>query len=393
MDLIYLDHNATTPVDPEVREAMLPFLGPEFGNPSSAHPLGRKAREAVERARAEVADLIGAQPREIIFTASGTEASQLALLGCAEARRERLRGRRLRIVSFALEHPATLRPLEELRRRGDEVILIPPDPRGVVQTDRMHASLDERSGSADIVSLMHAHNETGVLQPVAETGRLARAGGILFHVDAAQTLAKVPVNVEGIGCDLLSIAGHKIYAPKGVGALYVRSGTALRPLLPGAGQEGGLRGGTENVPGIVALGAACQLAKRRLAGGEPMRLAALRERLWEGLRAAVPGIARTGQRAETLPNTLHVRFPNARGNAVLEAAPQVAASTGSACHSGIDKPPAAIIALGIPEEEALGSVRLSLGHGTDAAAVDTAVAHLARGWRIACGGNENVPGR
>lgn len=392
MDSIYLDYNATTPVDPEVREAILPFLGPEFGNPASSHVFGLRVRAAVARAREQAAALIGSRPDEIVFTSGGTEASHLALLGAAEALRARIPDRPLRIVSFALEHPATLVPIEDLRRRGDEVRLIPADPDGVVRLDAM---LDAVSGPepADIVSLMVAHNETGALQPVERVGMAAREAGAVYHVDAAQAAGKVPVDVDAIGCDLLSIVGHKLYAPKGIGYLYIRAGTEIHALVRGAGQERGLRGGTENVPGIIGLGVACAIAGRRLADGDAQRIVLLRERLWDRLRDAIPGIARTSTNVPTLPNTLHVRFPGASGNAVLSCTPEVAASTGSACHSGIDRPPAAIVALGVPAEEALGSVRLSLGHGTDDEAIDRAADALVRGWRAACGGNREAPRR
>jgi cysteine desulfurase len=392
MEPIYLDHNATTPVDPEVREAILPFLGPEFGNPSSGHIFGRRARAAVTRAREQAAALIGALPDEIIFTSGGTEASHLALLGAAEALRERRPGGRLRIASFVLEHPATLVPLEELRRRGDEIRLARVDPRGVVDLPELLGAV-RGPEPADLVSLMLAHNETGAIQPVEEVGRAARAVGAIYHVDAAQAAGKVPVRVDAIGCDLLSIVGHKLYAPKGIGLLYIRAGTPVRALVGGAGQEHGLRGGTENVPGIIGLGAACAVASRRLAEGESKRIAELRDRLWDRLHTAIPGIARTSEGVPTLPNTLHVRFPGASGNAVLSATPEVAASTGSACHSGIDRPPPAILALGVPEDEAVGSVRLSLGHGTDPAAVESAADHLIRGWQAARGGNREAPRR
>ncbi|MBM3287025.1 MAG: cysteine desulfurase [Candidatus Eisenbacteria bacterium] len=392
MRTIYLDHNATTPVDPAVLEAMLPYLREGFGNPSSGHAFGRRAREGVEEARAQVAAAIGATPGEIVFTSGGTEASWLALLGTAEALREGTPGRRLRIASFSLEHPATLDPLERLRRLGDEAILVPPDERGVVRLPELFALWEARMAPS-IVSLMHAHNETGVVQPVEIVGRHASQHGTIFHVDAAQTLGKIHVQVGSIGCDLLTIAGHKLYGPKGVGALYVRRGTPLSPPLRGAGQERGLRGGTENVPGIVGLGTACAIARRRVEAGEPAALQRLRERLWEGLRAAVPGIARTADGTATLPNTLHVRFPGASGGAVLAASPEVAASTGSACHAGSDAPPAAIVAMGIPQEQARGSVRLSLGYATDEDAIDSAVACLARGWRAATGGNPDAPAR
>jgi cysteine desulfurase len=385
MNLIYLDHNATTPIDPEVLEAMLPFLREEYGNPSSAHLLGRRARAAVNYARSQVAELIGALPEEIVFTSGGTEASQIALIGGAEARRAQV-SRPLRILSFALEHPATLQPLEALRRRGDQVTLVPPDADGVARIDPFLLPLAGET-PPDLVSLMLAHNETGALQPCGRVGAAARSRGSIFHVDAAQAVGKIPVDVRAIGCDFLSIAGHKLYAPKGVGVLYVRTGTDVRAILPGAGQERGLRGGTENVAGIVALGHACALAKGRLAAGEEGRLGGLRERLWAGLSGGIPGISRTSADVESLPNTLHVRFPDVHGNAMLDATPGIAASTGSACHSGIDRPPEAILALGVPVEIALGSVRLSLGHSTNAEAIEAAVSQLIAGWRAAKEGN------
>ncbi|MDM7916848.1 MAG: cysteine desulfurase family protein [Candidatus Eisenbacteria bacterium] len=385
MDPIYLDHNATTPVDPEVLDAMLPYLRSDFGNPSSSHPFGRRARQAVENARADVASLIGAHVEEIVFTSGGTEASLLALVGGAEAIRARSGGRRLSFVSFTLEHPATLQPLEALRAKGDTVHLVPPDPEGIVRLDKMLETW-QLTTQPDIVSLMHAQNEIGVLQPVDMVGRMARSRGTLFHVDAAQTAGKIPLHVTAIGCDLLTIAGHKLYAPKGVGALYVRSGVELLPVLPGAGQERGLRGGTENVPGIVGLGAACRLAARRLAAGESDRLRALRDRLWSELESLIPGIVWTAPRVATLPNTLHVRFPGVTGNALLNATPEIAASTGSACHAGRDEAPAAILALGTDEAAALGSVRLSLGHGNDEVQILEAARALAAGWEKAVGG-------
>jgi cysteine desulfurase len=386
METIYLDYNATTPVDPEVCDAILSALRESWGNPSSGHAIGRKAREAVERARAEVAGLIGAHPEEVVFTSGGTEATQLALIGAAAALRERSSGKAISLVSFTLEHPATLVCLDELRQRGDRVELIPPDSLGVIRMSSLVDAMRSIEPPA-IVSLMHAHNETGALQPVEETGRLIRERGFLFHVDAAQTLGKVPVLVDAIGCDLLSIAGHKLYGPKGIGALYVRQGTPVRSLLRGAGQERGLRGGTPNVPGIVGLGTACRIARRHLETGGSGRLAGLRERLWSGLRAEIPGIRRTSEGTPTLPNTLHVRFPGVTGNALLAATPEVAASTGSACHAGSDRPPEALLAMGVPEQEALGSVRLSLGRSSDEEKVDRAVRHLAMGWRSIAGGN------
>lgn len=392
MKPIYLDHNATTPVDPEVCDAMLPYLRECWGNPSSSHELGRAAREGVERARGEVASLIGARPLEIVFTSSGTEATHLSLIGAAEALRPQAREGRISIVSFTLEHPAVLVPLEELKVRGDRIALVPPDSNSVVRIDALREAM-LAAAPPEIVSLMHAHNETGAIQPVEEVGRIARGRGILFHVDAAQTIGKIAVSVSSIGCDLLSIAAHKLYGPKGAGALYIREGTPIRPVVRGAGQERGMRGGTENVAGIVGLGAACRIAGQHLAAGESARLTGLRERLWDALKAAVPGIRRTAEGVPTLPNTLHVRFPGIRGNALLARVPEIAASTGSACHAGSDEPPAAIVAIGASKEDALGSIRLSLGRGTDAESIDLAARLLAEGWRGVLGGNADGPGR
>lgn len=388
--MIYLDHNATTPIHAEVFDAMLPFLREDYGNPNSSHPLGRRAREAVEMARAQVASLIGADhPDEIIFTSGGTEASQLAILGGARAM-ETVPGETiLFFASFELEHPATLQPLRRLEQRGHRLLLVPPDNRAVAQIAGLLDLLDSRDEDRKphMVSLMHAQNETGTIQPVERVGAACRRAHRLFHVDAAQSLGKLPVDVRAIGCDYLTIAGHKIYAPKGIGALYARRGAPLAPVLPGAGQERGMRGGTENVAGIVALGAACRLAVERLANGTTERMRGLKERLWSGLSARVPGVARTADGALTLPNTLHVRFPGVSGNAVLAAAPEILASTGSACHAGSDAPPAAIVALGVAPEDAVGSVRLSLGGGTTAEEVDRACADLAAAYEKARGRN------
>ena len=386
MTPIYLDHNATTPVAPEVLDAMLPYFRERFGNPSSNHRFGAEAKEGLEKAREEVAGLIAAEPEQILFTSGGTEASQVALLGAAAALRDRRPdGGLLRIVSFLLEHPATLEPLALLERGGDRVVLVPADPNGVVRIDRFLAEWTAEP-APDLASLMHAHNETGAIQPVERVGEASRRAGGLFHVDAAQSIGKIPVDVGRIGCDLLSIAGHKLYAPKGVGALFVRDRRAIRPLQPGGGQEGGLRGGTPNVAGAVGLGAACRLAARRLAEGATQRLAGLRDSLWQRLDAAIPGLVRTTGPAPTLPNTLHLRFPRVTGNALLAATPEIAASTGSACHAGSDRPPAGIVALGVPEEEALGSVRLSLGHGSTEEDLAAAAAALIRSWNSLAGG-------
>jgi cysteine desulfurase len=376
---IYLDYNATTPVAPEVLEAMLPYLRDEFGNPSSTHPYGRRAKEAVERARAQVAALVGARAEEIFFTSGGTEANNLAIRGVAEARPERRH-----LLTTTIEHPATERPCRHLERQGWTVSRAGVDAEGRVRVDEAAAAL--RKDTA-LVTVIHANNETGVLQPVRELAALAHGQGALVHTDAAQSVGKVPVDVDVLGADLLTVVGHKLYAPKGVGALYVRQGTVLKPFALGGGQEHGLRPGTENVPYIVGLGAACELARGRLAR-DSSALVELRERLWWRLQAEVPGMRLTGHLTERLPNTLNVRFPGVRGSAVLAGAPEVAASTGSACHEGGETASSILLAMGLPPEEALGAVRLTLGHGTTAAEVDVAASALARAWRVATGGEE-----
>jgi cysteine desulfurase len=379
---IYLDHNATTPVLPEVVEAMLPYLREHFGNPSSGHVYGARARAAVDRARGQVAALLGCDADEIVFTSGGTEANNLAIRGVAEA----VAARRT-VVTTVIEHPATLRPCEWLERRGHRVNRIGVDGDGRADPAEARAAID---GDTALVTIMHANNETGVLQPIAEIADAARAHGALVHTDAAQSLGKVPVRVRELGVDLASIAGHKLYAPKGVGALYVRRGTPLAPFSLGAGHERGLRPGTENVASIVGLGAACELAARDL-DVEADRVRALRDELWSRLAEAVPGLALNGHPVLRLPNTLNVRIPQVSrvsrvsrvsGDALLAAAPEIAASTGSACHDGHDAASAVILAMGVAPADALGSVRLTLGRGTTAEDIARASAALARAWRV-----------
>lgn len=361
--MILLDHNATTPVEEVVLERMLPFLRASCGNPSSDHALGRAARAAVEEARRQVAALIGCDPDEVLFVSGGTEADDLAIRGLVTGRPA--------IVTSAIEHPAVA---AACAASGREVRIAPPGPDGVVRADAVAERVDAAVG---LVTVMLANNETGVLQPIAEIARAARAAGAVVHTDAAQAVGKVDVDVRALGVDLLAIAGHKLYAPKGVGALYVRRGTALSARLLGGGQERGLRAGTENVPGIVGLGAACHLAKDVLAADAP-RIAALRDRLQAHLVARVPGLRVTGLGAPRLPNTLHVRFPGRTGHDVLARAPGVVASTGSACHAGEVHASAVLLAMGIPTEDAVGAVRLSLGRRTTEAEVDVAADALAR---------------
>lgn len=369
---IYLDHNATTPVDPAVLDAMLPFLCEAYGNPSSAYPLGRRARDAVETARAEVAALIGAQPDEIVFVSGGTEASNTAIRGAAVARTGR-RG----VVTTAIEHPATEECCRLLERVGHPVRRVAPEPDGRVAAEEMGAALDDATA---LVTVIHAQNEIGTLQPVGAIARAARPRGVLVHADAAQSLGKVPVDVDALGVDLLTIAGHKLYAPKGIGALYVRRGTVVPPLLAGAGQEHGMRPGTENVAFMVGLGAACRIAAARQ-DADAVRIGAFAGRLLIELQRAVPGLVLVGHPDARLPNTLNLLFPGVSGRALLAACPQVLASTGSACHADSEEPSAVLTALGIDRDAALGAVRLSLGRATTAADIETAADHLAAAWR------------
>lgn len=356
--VIYLDYNATTPVLPEVLEAMLPWLRGEHGNPSSAHELGVRAKRAVDEARVRVASLIHAEPDEIVFTSSGTEASNLAIRGVCD---ELDAGA---VVTTTIEHPATLAPIAWLEaKRAWRVRRCPVGPDGRVDLDeaRVHIAVE----NVRLVSVMHSNNETGVLQPIEKLAPFVRSARALLHVDAAQSVGKVPVDVRALDADLLTIAGHKLYAPKGVGVLFVRQSVRglVHPFVRGAGQEGGLRPGTENVAGIVALGAAAVIARRDLVV-ESERQRVLRDALHTALRKRVPELRLTGHVVQRLPNTLNVRFPNARGTQILEACPDIAASTGSACHAFGETPSAVLLAMDIAPLDALGAVRFSLGRAT-----------------------------
>lgn len=386
MSAIYLDNNATTPIAPGVLDAMLPFLREEFGNPSSSHALGHRAKDALEAARGHVAALIGAKLDEIVFTSGGTEASNLAIRGAV-----RRNAAKRTIVTSTIEHPATIEPCKALAAQGYTVHWIKARGDGRIDLDAACRAIAEGAG---LVTLIHAQNETGTLQPVADIAATARAHDALIHVDAAQSIGKIKLDVEALGIDLLSIAGHKLYAPKGVGVLYVRRGVALEPLLRGAGQESGRRPGTENIASIVALGEACRLAALRLAQDEPRHLEALTRDLFARLQNEIPGIALVGHATERLPNTLNVLFPGVSGRRLLEACPRVVASTGSACHADREEASPVLRALGIPEDKALGAVRLSLGFTTTKADVEEAAAELAQAWReLATKGEDTIARR
>ncbi len=371
-DSIYLDHNATTPLLAEVVETMLPFLTTHFGNPSSDHGYGTRARDAVELARQQVAHLIGASAGEIVFTSGGTEANNLAIFGVMRAHAPPRR-----VLTSAIEHPATSAPCAELERRGFPIDRAPVDRDGRVNLERALAALGPDTA---LVSVMHSNNETGVLQPIEELARAAKRLGAAIHTDAAQSAGKVALDVNALGVDLLSIAGHKLYAPKGVGALFVRAGTRLEPVLRGAGHERGSRPGTENVASIVALGRAAEIARSSLRT-ESARVKQLRDRLWQLLSAEIPGLALNGHAELRLPNTLSVRFPSVSGSALLAAAPEIAASTGSACHAGEERASAVLLAMGIDAGSALGTLRLTLGRHTVARDVERAADLLIRAWR------------
>jgi cysteine desulfurase len=363
---IYLDYNATTPIAPEVVEAMLPYLLTHFGNPSSQHGHGAPAHAAVEQARREVAQLVGAAAEEIVFTSGGTEATNHALKGLAFAR---LAGERRRIVVSAVEHPATLETALALQRFNFEIVTVGVDRHGVIDLAQLERAL---TAHTLVASLMHANNETGTVQPVAAAAKLVRGCGALLHVDAAQSAGKIPVDVDALGADLLTLAGHKLYAPKGVGALYVRAGVALENLIHGAGQESGRRAGTENVPYAVALGAACRIARERLEANAK-HMAAMRDRLWTRLHAGLGGRAvLNGHPQERLPNTLNVSFAGCIGSELLAALPQLAASTGSACHDGRISISPVLAAMGVDAAIARGAVRFSIGRSTGADEIDRA---------------------
>jgi len=371
-DPVYLDHNATTPILPDVVDPMLPYLREHFGNPSSGHVYGERARRAVARAREQVATLLGCEADELVFTSGGTEANNLAIRGVAAAV-----PRRSHLITTVIEHPATARPCAWLEQHDRSVTRLGVDADGRARLDEAREALDEDTA---LVTVMHSNNETGVLQPVAELAQLAHAAGALLHTDAAQSVGKVPVHVGELGVDLLSVAGHKLYAPKGVGALYVRRGTPIVPFALGAGHERGLRPGTENVPYIVGLGVACEVVGREL-DAAAARLQGLRDLLWALLSAGIPGLALSGHRDLRLPNTLNVRFPRCEGGEVLAGAPAVAASTGSACHEGHETASEVILAMGVPAQEALGSVRLTLGRSTTERDVERAAGALVAAWK------------
>jgi len=367
---VYLDYAATTPVREEVLEAMLPFLGREaFGNPSSAHRFGRAARAAVEQAKRQIAEALGAEPNQIIFTSGGTEADNLAIVGAALAARDR--NRPMCAVVSAIEHKAVLAAAHAVVRFGGEEVILPVTRQGIIQMDALDEALKRQPA---VVSVMWVNNEVGVIQPVRQIAERCAEGGSYFHTDGVQAFGKIPVSLTPVWCTLFTLSGHKIGAPKGIGALIVRDRKAVEAIIHGGGQQFGIRPGTENVAGIVGLGRAAELAAAHQAA-ETTRLTGLRERLIAGLRAAVPDLVIVGEGAGHAPHIANVMVPGSDSEALLMHLDLagVAVSSGSACSTGSVEPSHVLAAMGVARELALGAVRFSLGHETIEADIDRAI--------------------
>jgi cysteine desulfurase len=364
MDRVYLDNNATTPVLPEVFEAMRPFFGERFGNASSIHHHGQETRAAVEDARELIADLLGCSAAEIVFTSGGTESDNLAIAGWVAAGDH--------VVTSSIEHHAVLHACKHLEKIGCEVTTLPVDGRGLIDPSDVRRALRPNT---KLISVMMANNETGVLQPVEEVGKIASEANILFHTDAVQAATKVPLSVRQIGCDALSISGHKIHAPQGVGALYVKKGTRIEPLFHGGRHERSRRAGTENVPGIVGLGRASEIAKQGLDRDDAQKMAAMRDRLEQGILAHVEEAGVNGEGAARVPNTTNLHFDHIEGEALVIALDLkgLAVSTGAACSSGAIEPSHVLIAMGLRPDQARASIRFSLGKQTTEADIDFAL--------------------
>jgi len=363
---IYLDFNATTPIAPEVSEAMKPFLSNYFGNPSSGHWYGLQAKKSIEKSRRQVASLLGCAPDEIVFTSGGSESNNLAIKGFAFANRDRGN----HIITSQIEHPAVKNVCSFLEKQLNfEITYIPVNSYGMIQIDQLEAAI---KSNTIIISIMHANNEVGTIQPIEEISKIAKHNQISLHTDAAQSVGKIVTNVNDLGVDMLSLAGHKLYAPKGIGALYIRRGLKIEPLVHGASHEAGRRAGTENVLEIVGLGAAATLAEKNLAQDKDS-LQALRDRLWNGLKAQIPELVLNGHPSQRLPNTLNISFPGIDANTLLDELEEIAASPGAACHTGTAEPSAVMIAMKVPLELALGTIRFSTGHLNNEDQIDRAI--------------------
>ena len=370
MNRVYLDYNATTPVEPEVLDAMLPYFSGEFGNASSIHTFGQKARAAVETAREQVAALIGARAQEIFFTSGGTESDNHAIFGISAPSANGSKSRPHLITSF-VEHEAVLNACQALEKQGVDVTYLHVDQDGLIDLEDLRGAIRNETA---LITIMHANNELGSIQPLEEIGRIAKDADVYFHTDAVQSAGKISIDVNQFQLDLLSLSGHKIYAPKGIGALYVRGGTRLKQLLYGGHHQRGMRPGTENVAGIVGLGKAAEIARHALAH-DAERLSALRDRLEHGLLHRVPHSRINAARAHRTPNTANLVFPGVEGEALLIALDLkgLACSTGAACSSGAVEPSHVLTAIGLPAEDARASLRFSLGRHTTQADVDFAL--------------------
>ncbi len=373
MKQVYLDYNATTPVAPSVLEALEPFLTTHFGNPSSSHALGRAAAEAIEDARMQVAALLGVDREEIVFTSGGTDSNNLAVQGVMLAD-----GSNGHLIISSIEHPAVTEPARFLERLGFDVSVVPGGTSGVVDPAEIASALQP---DTKLVSVMHANNEIGTIQPLSEIAAICQEHSVLLHTDASQSVGKIRTCPQELGVDLLTVAGHKLYAPKGIGALYVREGLHLEPVLHGGDQENGMRGGTENTAFIVGLGQACKLAAGCL-DESAVRMAELRDRLHAGIEAAIERpVPINGGSAPRLPNTLSVRLPGIVGYELLARCPEICASTGSACHSGVREMSPVLAELGLSPEQAAETLRLSVGWYTSEDDIDYAVAAIANAWQ------------
>ncbi len=371
MNRIYLDHNATTAVDSAVLDAMLPYFSAEFGNASSIHTPGQRARAAVETAREQVAALINASPQEIVFTSGGTESDNHAIFGIISPSLASFTSSTAHIITTAIEHEAVLNTCQALEKEGVRVTYLPTDRDGLIDLDELRRSIRPETV---LITIMHANNELGTVQPLEEIGRIAAKADLYFHTDAVQSAGKIPIDVNAMSLDLLSLSGHKLYAPKGVGALYLRGGTRLRQLFYGGHHQRGFRPGTENVAGIVGLGKAAEIARKSLAE-DAQRVSALRDRLQNALLQSVPQSRINGSAAPRTPNTTNIVFPGVEGEALLIALDLkgLACSTGAACSSGAVEPSHVLTAIGLPPEEARASLRFSLGRHTTAADIDFAL--------------------
>jgi len=371
MRRIYLDHSATTPVDPEVAALMMTYYTEKYGNPSSVHSFGREAKQALEEARRQVAALIGATPQEVTFTSGGTEADNLAIFGTAEAMRKKGK----HIITSAIEHHAVLETCQFLEKNGFELTVIPVDSEGIVSVEDIRKAVRP---DTILISVMHANNEVGAIQPIAEIGQLAKELGITFHVDAVQSLGKIPINVIEMNIDLLTVSSHKIYGPKGVGALYIRKGVRIAPRAHGGGQEKKRRSGTENTPGIIGFGKACELAGQRMADDAEQQKK-LRDKLMNGILERIEYVKVNGPLGEKrLPNNVNVSIRFVEGESLLLSLDMlgIAASSGSACTSGSLDPSHVLLAMGLVHEIAHGSLRFSLGHQNTEAEIDYVLEQL-----------------